>query len=155
MDEWIESKYTGYFVNRLGDVKGRRGKILLPKLEKNNGNNFYAAIRIGHAGQYVRVHRLVAEAFIENPEDKSEVDHINRDSLDNRVENLRWVTKSENQINKKIQKNNTTGRKNLYYVKKKDSWTVIIQRDKVRHQSYFSTQEEAEEFLDGLQMLNL
>lgn len=42
------------------------------------------------------VHRLVAETFIPNPESKKEIDHINRNKLDNRVENLRWATRSDN-----------------------------------------------------------
>lgn len=39
------------------------------------------------------IHRLVAEAFIPNPEHKPEIHHINHNRLDNRVENLMWVTR--------------------------------------------------------------
>ena len=47
------------------------------------------------------VHRLVAEAFLEKPEgyDKVEIDHRNHNRLDNRIENLRWVTHKENMSN--------------------------------------------------------
>lgn len=63
----------------------------------DNGHG-YLQVKIN--GKYYCVHRIVLEAFVgECPENKKEIDHINRNPQDNRVENLRWCTHSENNRN--------------------------------------------------------
>lgn len=56
--------------------------------------------RIHTAGRIYPVHRLVAETFLPNPEGKTQVDHILRDSLDNNVCQIRWATPTENVRNR-------------------------------------------------------
>lgn len=59
----------------------------------------YYKITINYKSYYV--HRLIAKYFVPNPENKPFVDHINRNTHDNRAENLRWVTHTENMNNRK------------------------------------------------------
>lgn len=82
-----------YQISSLGRVKSlKRNKLLTPYRPSQKG---YSQVFLGRGNMY-RIHRLVAMAFIPNPDNKPCIDHINGDRLDNRVENLRWVTYSEN-----------------------------------------------------------
>lgn len=84
-------------VSNLGRVIGRSGKLLKPQKTKNG----YLVIKYWN-GKYANsylVHRLVASAFLDNPNNKPEIDHIDTNRMNNRVENLRWVTRPENYSN--------------------------------------------------------
>lgn len=82
-----------YEVSNFGNIRNSKTKRLR-KLEMNEKG--YLRVKLNK--QY-RVHRLVATAFIDNPENKPEVDHIDGDKRNNRVDNLRWVTGKENMNN--------------------------------------------------------
>lgn len=60
---------------------------------------FYVCLRLGN--KTVKKHRVVAEQWIPNPENKPEVDHRNQNPIDNHKNNLRWVTEKENMGNRR------------------------------------------------------
>lgn len=79
-------------VNRNGQKRIMRGRLLCPVL-----NSRYYGITLSKDGEKKRrtIHSLVADAFLERPENTDWVGHINGDILDNRVANLKWSTMSE------------------------------------------------------------
>ena len=108
IEEWEYIDEQNYYqVSNLGRVRSLprllthkngkevqlKGKILKPYLDRKG----YLTITINHKTR--PIHRLVAEHFIPNPNNKPCIDHINTNRVDNRVENLRWCTYKENMGN--------------------------------------------------------
>ena len=88
------------------------------------------------------IHRLIGLAFIPAVEGKNTIDHINRDKLDNRVENLRWADLSEQQQNKGPNKTNALGHKNICKFDK--YFRVRITKNKIIvFENLFNTLEDA------------
>ena len=95
--------YPNYMISSMGRVKSLgNNKTRKEKIRKlQNSKDGYLQIELwknGNGKKY-QVHRLVAEAFIDNPNNNPEIDHINTNKTDNRVCNLRWVTPKENMSN--------------------------------------------------------
>lgn len=88
--------FEGYFqVSNLGNVFSKRSKRLL-KLTKSKTGYWTFVTRINGIPHFFLVHRLVAEAFIPNPESKPFVNHIDGCKTNNMLSNLEWVTPTEN-----------------------------------------------------------
>lgn len=94
---WKEIPNTkGYYkVSDIGNVYSVRSKKLI---DKNVHRNGYVSVWLGVDGKSMTpsLHRLVAEAFVPNPENKPCVNHIDGNKQNNRADNLEWVTHSEN-----------------------------------------------------------
>ena len=102
-----------YQISNLGRVKSlnynKTGKEKILKLCKNNSGYLLVNLSKNSETKKYTVHRLVAEAFIDNPNNLPCIDHINCEKSANSVENLRWVTHKENMnnpITKLVLKNN-------------------------------------------------
>lgn len=98
--EYIEGYEEKYRVSEKGEVQHRENnekewKTKIPKMNKNNG---YYYVRLSKSGKRKPkyVHKLVAEAFIDNPQNKETVNHKNRNKACNCVRNLEWMTQEEN-----------------------------------------------------------
>lgn len=115
--------YEGlYIVSSLGDVyskfrRGTSGGKLKPYLTpaKDRPDNRYLLVRLvkNSVEKDFLVHRLIALNFIPNPTNLLQVNHINENKTDNRVENLEWVTQSQNKFRARMYKNNTSGHKGV------------------------------------------
>jgi hypothetical protein len=111
--KWHQIELTNYEVSESGQVRNIKTKE--NRKLSSGGTSPYLLIQIyianGKRKTYL-VHRLVAKYFIENPENKIQVNHIDKNKLNNHVSNLEWVTPKENMkhhyLNGGIKRNNQT-----------------------------------------------
>ena len=99
---WKEiPEFDGYLISSVGDVKGKRIKKLKQRTDKDG----YCVLDIRCQGikKTLKVHRLVAQAFIPNPDNKPQVNHMNGNKTDNKISNLEWTTGKEN-VNHRFEK---------------------------------------------------
>jgi hypothetical protein len=147
MEEWRPvNDYPNYFISSLGRVKRN------DKIHKNFVNsNGYLIIDLykNNKRKKFRIHRLVGIHFLPNWNNCKEIDHLNRDRLDNRVINLRWATRSENLRNKKKKAGCSSKYKGVSFQKRENKWcSQIVNKDLLGRRSskflgYFNTEEEA------------
>ena len=135
--------YETYSISTFGNVRNEiTGRMIKGGI--NGQGRRTACFYINKIRETISFHRLVALAFIPNPEYKREVDHIDNNPLNNCIENLRWTTRSENQMNRQVTDINTSGIKGVHWCKSKQKWIARIRTNKICYYlGGFDTIEEA------------
>ena len=165
-EEWKQIPgYDGYMVSNTGEVLStvkqvysKKEKHVVPfyrrKLlaqHKNKGG--YMCVGIG--GKYqggrktVKVHRLVASAFVKNPDNLPEVNHIDGDKTNNSADNLEWTTHSENEKHayRTGLQPRTQKRLDLFRNNRTDNSIKVIAVSKCGEKRYFKSIQECADFI--------
>lgn len=110
-------------------------------------NDTYNYLTVSLDNKTVKVHKLIAMTFLDNPNKHPHVDHKNRIRTDNRIENLRYISLSDNQLNKTYSPRNKEY-KNIQV--KNTTFKVSIKQKNNNIYKSFKTLEEAKEFRDNI-----
>jgi hypothetical protein len=134
----------GYQANRLGQVKGKFGKILKPNKTKLGYNQ--VAIYNDDGVKKIYVHRIIGFTFLDNPKNLPQIDHIDNDTLNNCVDNLRWITAADNMNRRNFVLNAKC------YSQTKCGWKVYYSIEGKIHYKYFKQEQEAVDYVAQLKI---
>ena len=140
-DYWV--KPNVYIIS----TKGKTNRIL----KSADDGRGYRKVVLSKEGKTkcLSVHRLVAEAYLDDWNPKLQVDHIDRNRINNNVDNLRMVTQRENSFNR--------GAKGYYYNKEKGKYMArIVSHGKFKYLGVYNTEEEARKaYLDAKEKIHI
>ena len=145
----VVEKGDKYSISTIGNVRNNvTGKVLkhhiMPK-----GYHTVALCQNGKAKNYL-VHRLIALAFIPNPENKSEVDHIDIHKDNNTLFNLRWANHAQSQLNIHKKPGCSSKYKGVTWCKREKRWYASIKKDgKNKHLGIFDDEIQAAKCWDA------
>ena len=131
-----------YGISEDGDVYSYNSKrFIIPYLDQG----YYKVMLTRDGKQYQkRVHRLLAETFIPNPNNLPFVDHIDRDKTNNSLSNLRWATNQQNCMNASKTKNTSSLYKGVSWFKQAKKWQSQIKfNGKKIHLGLFNSEEDS------------
>ena len=147
-EEWrdVVGYEANYQVSSFGQVRSKPRQNRTGRILKQNEQT-YKCVSLSQNNNIKThtVHRLVALAFIPNPLTLTQVDHIDRNKLNNILANLRWVSAAENQQNKGMPKNNTSGEMYIYMM-----YRVCVIRNGKKVQKVFNNMDDAKAFRLGV-----
>ncbi len=117
--------FENYSVSDFGNIRNdTTGRILKPGMTTTG---YHMVVLMQDKRKSTKkIHRLVARAFLLNPDNKPQVDHIDNNPLNNNLINIRWATRSENNQNTTKRSNNTSGTKGVCWSEKNQKWRAYI-----------------------------
>ena len=145
--EWIVEiqDFPDYFISTRGRIFSEKYGVM-KEMKPSKDSNGYLQVKLykERKKHYKRIHRLVGKTFLERVEGKNEIDHDNRIRDDNRLDNLNWVSRRENMINKGIGNRNKSGVIGVCFRKDCKRWVGYIQVEKNKmKRKFFKTKDEA------------
>ena len=133
--------YPNYVIYPDGRIKKIHGhKKGFMKIRPNHEGYLRLGLTNENREKKFRLHRLLAQHYIPNPNNYDEVDHIDGNPLNNDLSNLRWCDRSINNMNRRVFKNNKSGFKNISQ-RETGSWRVFYKKYKIN--KCFKTKKEA------------
>jgi hypothetical protein len=138
-----------YMINKNGDLWSKT-QLRICKRQINDSGYQHYVLKNGYISKAL-IHRLLSIQYIPNLENLPEVDHIDRNKLNNSLDNLRWVTRCENRANRI-----TKGSVYSWVHKKrgKTYWkaTYAIEKGNIKQKS-FNNKEDADKWLENIKSL--
>lgn len=113
-EEWkIINEYPDYSASTFGNIKNNKSNKILKV--QNNGDYLVVSLKKDLNSYTKRVHRLIAQTFLNNPHNKDTVNHKNHNTKDDCLENLEWCTMTEQNIHKNTNMKNVHGKYVIQY----------------------------------------
>jgi len=130
MEEYREiPNYSNYMISNFGNLKNKKTNRILRQWIAGNGYKYCRIINNdGH--KKITIHSLITKIFLGEKPDNYEIDHIDRNKLNNSIENLRYVSKKDNCLNKNIETKKRKNSKNEHHhiiLNKWNSYQLSIQ----------------------------
>lgn len=142
----IPKEYTNgvrYTITEDGKIYNHKYNRYVNGFKHKKKTGDYICFGFGRKGKEKELHRLLAECFIPNPENLPVVDHINQNTLDNRLVNLRWASKSTNAVNSSKPTKNKLDVKYVSECTNGYGYYIQISRNCVKYRKWALTLEDA------------
>ena len=141
--------YDNYSISNFGNVKNSKTNRILKLQNHKDGYKLICLYKNGKS-KTLKVHRLVGIAFLENPDNRPMIDHIDENKANNNIKNLRWATTQDNSCNRGKTKNNKSGFKGVSFHKPSKTYRAQIKiNDKYKNLGHFKSAEEASKVYDA------